>query len=75
MFKAIKRLFEGRLSPEERFDKEMTCKIVKTTIEFENGVVRTLQGEAAHAWYRDIYLATCGRQVDWKKHKWEQTIK
>lgn len=51
------------------------ARVIRTTIEFDNGVVRELVGDASDNWHRDIYYATHGRRIDWKQHKWTESKK
>ena len=71
------RRFIKYLNPDRLADKwgSRGAKMVRITIEFENGVVRQLVGEASDNWHRDLYYATHRRDVDWKQHKWTETKK
>jgi hypothetical protein len=45
-----------------------------TKILFEvDGTIRELEGEDAMEWYHDFFRASCGRRVDWKRHKFKIT--
>jgi hypothetical protein len=49
-------------------------KFVKVQLTFDNGLVRTLENDAATDWQFDLYQAviTARRRIDWDKHKWHQ---
>lgn len=48
-------------------------RVVETTITFSDGRKCTLRGKHAEYFHRDVWMASCGRRVDWSRHKWEQT--
>ena len=75
IFTDLRRRFTTWLNSDRVADAwaARNSKVIRTTIEFDNGVIRELVGDASDNWHRDMYYATCGRRIDWKQHKWTQT--
>ena len=55
----------------EKRPVEESTKVCKVTIEFETGLVRTLEGEAARDWANDICYNMTAR-CDMSRHKWKE---
>lgn len=52
---------------------EKPVSIAKVTLQFDNGRIRILEGDAAKEWVKDIWFVRCGRRdsnIDWTRHKW-----
>lgn len=69
-------MFAPEKTLEERWAEQWAKEgvtIVEATVTFSNGIKRTLHDKAAEDYHRDVWMAGCGRRVDWTRHKWEQT--
>lgn len=51
---------------------EYNCRVTKVSIEFDNGLIRTLEGAEAKEYFKDVYFNSCGRHVDFKRHNWRE---
>ena len=73
---AIKK-FDDWLSRDrlqEKWDKA-GAEVSEVRLTLENGLIRTLSGQAAKEYYKDIYFGLHGRRVDWTRHKWVESRK
>ncbi len=60
----------------EKWEKNRSKgSLVKVHFEFDNGLIRELNGNDANEWNKDIFMVACGRRVDWNRHAWIETAK
>jgi hypothetical protein len=71
----MKRFLNWLFPPDkvqENWDKR-GMNLIRLLVEFDNGEVRELEGDAANEWWHDHYFKNCGRTVDWSRHKFKIT--
>ena len=72
----IMKRFLNWLFPPDKVQERWNNRVgnlKRLLVEFDNGEVRELEGDAANEWFHDLHFRNCGRRVDWTRHKFKIT--
>ena len=74
--KAIKYLTEDRSVEQKlKYTNRIKVKVIKVQFEWEDGLIRTLEGEKADNYIKDILKLADGQKPDFAKHIWKESSK